>query len=69
LPQSTVYSRTLQRACEILGGVGPLADHLHVDKAELARWIDARAQPPTDVFLLAVDLVLLHADRGRGGRA
>jgi hypothetical protein len=64
--RATVYSRTLQRACEILGGIRQLAEHLHVDPAELARWIDARAQPPLDVFLAAVDVVVLHADRSRG---
>jgi hypothetical protein len=64
--RATVYSRTLQRACEILGGIRPLAGHLHVDPAELARWIDARDQPPLDVFLAAVDVVLLHAERSRG---
>jgi hypothetical protein len=64
--RATVYSRTLQRACEILGGPGALARHLRVGEDDLARWIDARAQPPTDVFLLAVDVVLLHAERSRG---
>jgi hypothetical protein len=68
LSQPTVYSRTLQRACELVGGPVALADHLHVDRAELVRWIEARSQPPMDVFLLAVDLVLMHADRSRGGR-
>jgi hypothetical protein len=64
--RATVYSRTLQRACEVLGGMQPLAAHLRVDAAELARWIDARGQPPLDVFLAAVDVVLLHAERSRG---
>ena len=64
--RATVYSRTLQRACEVLGGVRPLSEHLHVAPAELVRWIDARGQPPLDVFLAAVDVVLLHVDRTRG---
>jgi hypothetical protein len=64
--RATVYSRTLQRACEALGGPQALAAHLHVDIAQLSRWIDARAQPPLDVFLAAVDIVVLHADRARG---
>jgi hypothetical protein len=64
--RATVYSRTLQRACEIVGGPHKLAEQLRVSPGELARWIDARAQPPMDIFLLAVDLVLLHADRSRG---
>jgi hypothetical protein len=64
--RATVYSRTLQRACEVLGGVRQAAEHLHVDPADLARWIDARGQPPLDVFLAAVDVVLLHAERSQG---
>jgi hypothetical protein len=64
--RATVYSRTLQRACEILGGVQPLAKQLGVDAGDLARWIDARGTPPLAVFLAAVDVVLLHADRSRG---
>jgi len=64
--RATVYSRTLQRACEILGGIHPLAAHLRVDPGDLARWIDARGEPPLEVFLAAVDVVLLHAERSRG---
>lgn len=64
--RATVYSRTLQRACEVLGGIRPLATHLGVAPADLARWIDARGEPPLQVFLAAVDVVLLHAERSRG---
>lgn len=64
--RATVYSRTLQRACEVLGGIHPLAAHLRVAPGDLARWIDARGEPPLEVFLKAVDVVLLHADRSRG---
>jgi hypothetical protein len=64
--RATVYSRTLQRACEIVGGPQALAKHLKVEQRDLARWIGAQALPPMDVFLVAVDVVLLHADRGRG---
>jgi DNA-binding transcriptional regulator YdaS (Cro superfamily) len=56
--RATVYSRTLQRACEILGGVEPLAQHLRVSPTQLAHWIDGRGQPPMEVFLAAVDIVL-----------
>jgi len=64
--RATVYSRTLRRACEILGGIRALATHLRVDPGDLARWIDARGEPPLEVFLAAVDVVLLHAERSRG---
>ena len=56
--RATVYSRTLQRASEVLGGVEPLAKHLRVSPTQLAHWIDGRGQPPTEVFLAAVDVVL-----------
>lgn len=62
----TVFSRTLQRAADVLGGSTHLADHLHVDRAELERWIAGHGEPPLDVFLRAVDVVLLHAERSRG---
>lgn len=64
--RANVYSRTLQRACEIVGGPKALAQQLRVKQFDLERWIDAQALPPMDVFLAAVDLVLLHADRSRG---
>jgi DNA-binding transcriptional regulator YdaS (Cro superfamily) len=56
--RATVYSRTLLRASDVLGGVEPLAQHLRVSPTQLAQWIDGRGQPPTDVFLAAVDVVL-----------
>ena len=64
--RATVYSRTLQRACEVLGGIHALATHLRAAPADVAAWVDARGQPPLEVFLAAVDVVLLHADRSRG---
>jgi hypothetical protein len=50
----------------VLGGIEPLAVHLGVAAGDLACWIDARGDPPLDVFLAAVDVVLLHAERSRG---
>ncbi len=65
--RSTVYARTLHRACEILGGVPQLARHLEVREADLERWLEGDDDPPLEVFLAAVDAVLLHADSA--GRA
>ena len=64
--RATVYSRTLQRACEIVGGPLVLAQQLKVKSGDLVRWIDGQTLPPMDVFLTAVDLVLLHAERSAG---
>jgi hypothetical protein len=60
--RSTVFSRTLHRACEILGGVQPLAAHLKCVAEDLKRWMEGHEETPLDVFLAAVDVVLLHAD-------
>ena len=57
----TVYSRTLHRACEVLGSLEALSRQLNVPAPTLARWIGGLEQPPLDVFLKAVDIVLLAA--------
>jgi len=68
LPSSkvTVYARTLHRACEVLGGMEPLSRQLGVSASVLALWIRGREDPPLPVFLAAVDIVLLAAERGAG---
>jgi hypothetical protein len=68
LPESrvTVYSRTVHRACEVLGGLEPTSRHLGVPPVALSRWIAGAEQPPLDVFLKAVDVVLLGAEPGAG---
>ena len=68
LPKSrvTVYSRTLHRACEVLGGLDVLSRQLNVPGPTLARWIGGLEQPPLDAFLKAVDIVLLAAAPGEG---
>jgi hypothetical protein len=56
--QATVYTKVLHRACQIAGGVEKLAARLRVPPATLYRWLDGEAEPPTPVFLKAVDIVL-----------
>jgi hypothetical protein len=56
--QVTVYTRVLHRACQIVGGVEPLAARLRVPVPTLYRWLDGEAEPPTPVFLKAVDIVM-----------
>jgi hypothetical protein len=55
---SSVYSRTLQKAAELIGGYSKLCRHLRVPLSELQRWVEDRAVPPIGVFLRAVDLIL-----------
>jgi hypothetical protein len=65
--RSTVFARTLHRACQILGGAQQLAEHLKVPAEDLQRWMEGHEEPPLELFLAAVDVVLLHADSA--GRA
>ena len=60
----TVYARTLHRACELLGGLDALSRHLGVPAATIARWIGGVEEAPVEVFLAAVDIVLLGAEPG-----
>jgi len=58
---SSVYSRTLHRACLVVGGVQQLAKHLEVSENSLRRWITGELEPPEPVFTACVEIVLLHA--------
>lgn len=55
---ASVYSRTLQKAAELLGSRDKLCRHLQVPMSELTKWIEDRKVPPTPVFLRAVDLII-----------
>lgn len=64
--KATVYARALHRACGVLGGVDPASRHLGVAPEALRRWIAGPEQPPLEVFLKAVDVVLLAVEPGAG---
>jgi hypothetical protein len=57
----STYARALHRACVIIGGVPGLAAHLGVAEADVARWLQGE-EPPFEVFLAAVQVLLLHLD-------
>ena len=57
LPRVTIYTRVLHRACQKVGGVGELAQALHVSVELLYRWLEGEDVPPTKIFLKAVDMV------------
>ena len=57
---SDVYVRTLQRAVEIAGGQQQLAARLHVTPGQVTVWLTRAEEPPTDIFLAAVDIILEH---------
>ena len=62
----TVYARTLHRACELLGGLDALSVELGAPATDIARWIGGVEPPPLEIFLAAVDIVLLGAEPGAG---
>jgi hypothetical protein len=53
-----VYSKTFQKAAELLGDRKALARELRVPLADLDKWIAGTAKPPLQTFLKAIDLVL-----------
>ena len=55
---SSVYSRTLQKAAELLGGRKKLARVLRIPMTDLEAWIADEAKPPLNVFLRVVDLII-----------
>jgi hypothetical protein len=63
----SVYSRTLSKAAELIGGPAKLCRHLRVPADELQKWLEDRAAPPIGVFLRAVDLILEETPAPGGG--
>ena len=57
----SVYAKTLARATLIVGGVDALAVELGVAPQALASWLRLERDPPMDVFLRAVDIVVEDA--------
>ncbi len=55
---ASIYSRTFQKAAELLGGRARLCRHLQVPADALEAWIEDEAVPPQMIFLRAVDVIL-----------
>jgi hypothetical protein len=53
----TSVTRTLARAARAVGGVERLAEHLNVAHAELQEWLEGTREPPTSIYVRALDLV------------
>ncbi len=64
--RATTCVRALHRACVVLGGIEPLASHLKVSDYALRTWLEGREEPPENVFLAAVEIILLAAERSPG---
>jgi hypothetical protein len=57
--KASIYSRTLQKAAEKLGGERALGRYLKVPLPDLFVWMSpGSVPPPRDIFLRAVDVVL-----------
>src|SRR5688572_24574955 len=54
----TLYTRVLHRACQMVGGIEPLAARLRVPRPTRYRWLAGEVGPPAPVFLRAVDIVM-----------
>jgi hypothetical protein len=69
----SVYTRTLRRAVEVIGGFEALAAYLDVRPLHLHAWMNGTHETPTDVFLKVVDFLmhehcaLADQQRLRGG--
>ena len=55
---TSVYSRALQKAAELLGGRDELARVLQVPASEIEKWIAEQSKPPREIFLRVVDIIL-----------
>lgn len=66
---STVYSRALTRAAQLLGGVERLRAHLGVGMTQLNFWLRGQAKPPDEVFLKVVDVLAEHEKEELLGRS
>jgi DNA-binding transcriptional regulator YdaS (Cro superfamily) len=53
-----VHVRTLRRAATLVGGEQALALRIKVTPSHLALWLAGAGEPPADVFLRAVDIVM-----------
>ena len=55
---SSIYSRALQRAAELLGGRDKLAKYLDLDPSDVQKWISGAVRPPQAIFLRVVDFII-----------
>ena len=55
---SSVYSRALRKAAELLGGRDKLARHLGAPQADIDKWIVGEGKPPLAVFLRVIDYII-----------
>jgi hypothetical protein len=59
----SVKAKTLQMAAKKLGGPRKLRDYLRAPSATVVSWLAGVEEPPTAVFLRALELILDDLDR------
>jgi hypothetical protein len=64
---ASVNIRALRLAARLVGGPAKLRDALGVSSAEVADWLAGTQEPPREILLRAVDLILDDLDRQEGG--
>jgi hypothetical protein len=62
--ERSVKTRTLQMAANALGGPRKLRDRLKVSSSDVAAWLNGTAEPPREIFLRALEIVLDDLERG-----
>ena len=68
MSDDNVYTRTMHRALQTLGGAETLARALGASVREVEAWMAGQAVPPTGVFLKAIDIVASAGWHARGPR-
>lgn len=63
---TSIYSRALQRAAELLGGRDRLAKYLEADPSDVQKWISGEARPPQAIFLRVVDFIIDETSPAQG---
>jgi len=58
LKTASVYSRAVRKAAEMAGSREELARMLHVEPADIEKWILGERKPPREVFLRVVDFLI-----------
>ena len=54
----TVHAKAIRKAAETLGSVQELQRFLQVPSHDLLRWMNGAEEPPLQVFLRVVDIIL-----------
>jgi hypothetical protein len=63
MKNSDVPRETMRRAVQLCGGIDALGDALNVSTTTLQKWLAGEEQPPQDLFIQAVGLLLEATSR------